>query len=155
MPISATGNKKFGNGFTLVELMVVIAIIGITTAIVSLSLPDPQGRLTDEAETFAARAIATRDNAIIESRDMSLWITRNGYGIERRRRGQWQPVSERPFEPMRFNAGTSAIVGATGRQRVAFDTTGAIATPVTVTLVRDSARATVTFSGDGAIRVGS
>lgn len=154
MPTSATGSNR-ESGFTLIELMIVTAIIGVASAAVILVMPDPRGTLVAEAESFAARAHAARDDAIIQSRDISVWVTRDGYGVERRRRGQWQPVTERPFAPVRWKDGTAALVGASGRERAVFDTTGAVSAPVTVTLIRDAARATVVIAGDGAIRVGS
>ncbi|MDB5704285.1 MAG: ral secretion pathway protein GspH, partial [Sphingomonas bacterium] len=40
-------------GFTLVELMIVITIIGLASAAVVWALPDPRGRLRDEATHFA------------------------------------------------------------------------------------------------------
>jgi general secretion pathway protein H len=170
MPISATGSKSAGftplrrsaengfesswrsagNGFTLVELMVVIAIMAVATAVVMLAIPDPRGRLIDDAERFAARANAARDDAILQSRDMRVLVTMAGYQVERRRQGKWQILTDKPFMPARWADGT----GATGATSILFDATGA-AVPATVTLARDDQRVAVTVSGNGAIRVGS
>lgn len=155
MPTSVTGNKLAQNGFTLIELMLVIAIIGIATAAVVLTMPASGGRVRAEAEAFAARAIAARDDAIVQSRDTSIWVTPIGYGASRRQRGAWQPMGGRAFQPANWKPGTTALVDTTGTQRAVFDTTGAVTTPVIFTLVRNADRATVTISGDGAIRVGS
>lgn len=153
MPISATGSNE--RGFTLVEMMVVIAIIAVATAIVMLTMPDPRGHVIRDAEKFAARAHAARDDAILQSRDMRIWVTPAGYGVERRRQGQWLALTDRPFAPATWSDGTGALIGTAGRAQIAFDATGAAASPVTVTLVRESERATVTVSSNGDIRVGS
>ena len=154
MPTSATGNSREG-GFTLIELMVVVTIIALASAVVVFAIPDPRGRVIDEAERFAARTLAARDDAIVQSRDVRIWITASGYGVERRRRGQWQAMTDKPFKTIAWASGTGVVIGASGRDAITFDATGAPASPATVTLVRDNARASVTVSGNGDIRVGS
>ncbi|MGO1305718.1 MAG: type IV pilin protein, partial [Sphingomonas parapaucimobilis] len=44
--------RAWANGFTLVELMIVITVIGLASAVAVLSLPDRRGRVTDEALKF-------------------------------------------------------------------------------------------------------
>ena len=141
------------HGFTLVELMVVIAIIGLLTGAVVLMMPDPRGDLRQEAERFAARARAAQDAAVIEARETALWVSTDGYGFEQRDRRGWHPITEKPFEERSWSGG-QAIVGTAGRARVIFDTTG-FSDPLDVTLVRDSSRVIVHIESDGTIRVGS
>lgn len=154
MPISATGSKT-EDGFTLIELMVVVTIIALASAVVVFAIPDSRGRVIDEAERFAARTLAARDDAIVQSRDVRVLITASGYNVERRRRGEWQTMTEKPFKAAVWQPGTSVEIGPDGRQAIAFDATGAPSSPTTVILMRDNARATVTVSGNGVIRVGS
>ena len=141
------------HGFTLVELMVVLVIIGLASAAVVLMMPDPRGRVRDEAERFAARALAVRDDAIVQGRDSSIVVTAAGYSVERRAHGRWEAARDRPFGPVAWSEGTGIALGDAGRARATFDSTGAIGDPVTFDLERGGARALVTIAGDGAIRV--
>jgi general secretion pathway protein H len=51
-------------GFTLIELMVVMLIVGIASAVISVALPDrAQARLDEEAERLAALLEAARSEA--------------------------------------------------------------------------------------------
>lgn len=165
MPILAAGNKRPGSegftamnrsaehGFTLVELMVVIALIGLATAAVVWALPDPRGRLADEAERFAGRAKAAHDLAIAGSRPVSLWVTATGYGFDERRGGSWVAIGEKPLRVAQWGQGTRAQVGG-GRERVTFDPTGLVDHPLAVRLDRDSATTAIMIAGDGAVKVG-
>jgi general secretion pathway protein H len=151
MPTSATGSNE--GGFTLVELMIVLAIMGLVAAAVIIAMPDPRGRLSGEAERFAARTVAARDLAILEGRPTAVRVTARGYAFDRRQSGQWTPIPDSEFRSQPWSSGTAALVGQGGTIRTAFDATGQPSAPATVTLTRDGERVRVGISADGGVRV--
>jgi general secretion pathway protein H len=84
MRTSAPGNKVHRQrGFTLLELMVVVALIAITTAVVAFAIPDPSAT---RLEREAARLIALLESARTQARGSAmtvLWVPRgNGEGAD-------------------------------------------------------------------------
>ena len=153
LKIRLPASRSAEQGFTLIELMVVITIIGVMAAAVILVFPDPRGSLNGEAERFAARALAVRDEAVIGSRETSLIVGTTGYRFERRARGQSLPLTEKPFAPQAWTAGTAAALPR--ETRVTFDPTGLASAPLSLRLVRDGAQVVVDIATDGTINVGS
>ncbi len=72
MPTSVPGSEaRQQRGFTLLELMVVVAIIAITTAVVSFAVPDAS---TTRLEREAARLIALIESARTQARSGALTV---------------------------------------------------------------------------------
>ena len=161
---------KAQQGFTLIELMVVVTIIGLAAAVAVWNMPDPRGRVADEAARFAVRARAAHDAAIVEALHAQClargapvlgtpsafddWA--GGYGFDRRIAGQWVAVADTPLRVERWSAGTDAAIGdANGRLRIVYDPTGLADRPAQVTLTRSGARAVIDMDADGSVRVAS
>lgn len=138
-------------GFTLVELMIVITIIGLASAAAVLAMPDPRGRLVDEGARFATRVRAARDAAVISGRPVSVWVTPGGYGFDERRGGQWIAIAEKPLRVAQWSDGTQAVLGERGR--VTFDATGMADRVLEVPLQRERTRLIVTLGDDTGARV--
>lgn len=141
------------HGFTLVEMMVVIAIVGLASAAVVVAMPDPRGRLTDDAERFAARVRVAQDSAVIEARTVSVWIAPGGYGFDVYRRDGWQPMPERDLRVVQWSSGVRPILAGVMRDRVVFDPTGLADRPLDLRLERDGQVVTIHIGTTGAVRV--
>ncbi len=111
-------------GFTLVELMVVLLIIGLMASIVVFSVPGGSSALEEDAQRFAARTAALRDNAILQSRPMAVQVTPSCYSFMERRKGSWSVIEDKPFVSTDWSGGVSAATGETGPMMISFESTG-------------------------------
>jgi general secretion pathway protein H len=139
------------NGFTLVELLVVLVIVGLLSAAVVIAMPDPRGALRAEALRFAARADAARERAMMDNRPVALVLKDRGYGFEWRIGGEWRPVGEKPFIEQSWSQGLRASM-ASGESRIMFDSTG-FAEPARVRLERGGEVAEVEVADGGRVHV--
>jgi general secretion pathway protein H len=130
------------SGFTLIELMVVLVIIGLASAAVILTLPERGGSLFAEAERFAARTKAARDNAILDARAASVAIGPAGYDVSRR------------SEAAHYDwvAGTQPALTGGREGRIRFGATG-LADPAHVVLQRGGRLVAIDIGGDGNVRI--
>lgn len=141
-------------GFTLVELMVVIAIIGLMSGAVVLTMADPRGRVSSDVDRFAGRVKTARDGAIVAGRPVALWVSPSAYGFERRFRGQWEPITDGPLASHEWSQGTQAALGAQTRTRVMFDSIGRADQPLDFALSRDGQDLRVRVDLDGKVTSG-
>ena len=134
-------------GFTLVEMMVVLVIVGLLAAAAVLAMPEAGGGLRVEAETFAARAKAAQETALVESRATALQVGPGGYALARSRGGAWQEIGRFAWQD-----GTQPDLAAGQQLRTVFDATGT-AEPLELTLRREERRVLIEIGGDGEIQI--
>jgi len=140
-------------GFTLVELMVVLALLGLATAAVVLSLPPSGGGASVQATRFAARVAALRDAAVIDGRPHGLWVTASGYGFEQRVAGQWQPLNDSRLARADWAGGTAVTVNGTAQGRLAFDRVGLPTAPLRIDFTSGGTSASVIIDASGEVAV--
>lgn len=150
-PRAARNNAPIRRGFTLVELLMVVAIIGVAAGAVVLSVPDPRPSVAADAERFAARLSRARDEAVLSNRPVAVEMTPAGYGFTVFDGADWSPLDEGPFGSETWTAGTT-VQPAVGPVRVVFDPTG-VAEPVAVTLTRERQSRTIMIDGAGEVRI--
>ena len=136
-------------GFTLVEMMVTVAVIGLAATAVVLAAPDPTPRLPVEAERLAAHLVRAREESLLTNRPVAVDIGAGGYGFRVRAEDGWTSLTEGPFGRVAWEGGTRVAPETT----VLFDPVG-LAEPAALTLRRDRARATVTVDLSGEVHVG-
>ena len=99
MPRSATGlwtNSARQNGFTLLELMVTLTLIGIiaTFAVLSVRRSDNE-QLATEAQRLTALLELTRQEALLRSEQRGVHFTESGYTLlTLDDKGGWQPPED-------------------------------------------------------------
>lgn len=152
MPISATGRISTERGFTLVEMMVVLAIVGLMTAVVVVNLPSSESTLARESERLAARLLAARDHAILANRETSAILNARGYRFVERQGKTWKPLDDEPLAEAAWRGGTTPSLPENGELRVSFDSVG-MSEAQSLTLMNDDRRTVVRVLGSGEVRV--
>ncbi len=142
MPISATGKAETA-GFTLVELMVVLAIIGISAAVVVLMLPGADAAARTDAERLASRLLAARDHALFSGRQTAAVVDARGYRFEENAGGEWTTLMEAPLKAGIWDQRVTVSSTAPFPLRIRFDSVG---TADTAALNLASGGETVTVS---------
>jgi len=137
-------------GFTLVELLMTVAIIGLAAGAVVLSVPDPRPSVAQEAERLAARLTRAREEAVLSNRPVAVETMPGGYAFSSFDGANWSPLDDGPFGTERWGDGVS--VSPADPVRVVFDPTG-VAEPATLTLSRDGRARTVMINGAGEVTV--
>ena len=82
-------------GFTLIELMIVVAVLAILSVTVSLSASRPQSAMASDAARFEALHDRLRSEAILSRQILGLAVDAEGYQRLRWQGGDWQRVGEK------------------------------------------------------------
>ena len=119
--------------------MVVLLIIGLMASIVVFSIPTGSSALEEDAQRFAVRTAALRDNAILQSRPMAVQVTTSGYSFLQRRKGSWSVLEDKPFTSTNWSSGVTVILEEGGSLLLAFESTGLPTEQVELVLKREDA----------------
>lgn len=150
MPTSARArvDGPGADGFTLVELLIVLTIIGLMSAAVVVALPGATPSLAAEAARFAARAQAARGFAITSGRSVALRTDASGYRFEQRRSNEWRLLDEERLAPTAWAEGTTVTTAPGAGGSVLFDGTGG-ADPTRLSFARGDEQLSVDIDGGG------
>lgn len=154
-PTLATGartrkRRATPTGFTLVEMMVVLVVMGLLASAVLLTLPSGGADLSRETERLAARLARAREEAILVNRQVRATLTASRYGFEvRGAGGEWRPLAQPPFGDQPWNDRTQVEFDSAG---VVFEPTGQAA-PTRIILTRDRRSSTVSVDIAGNVRI--
>jgi len=142
------------NGFTLVEMMIVIAVMALLAGVVVLTFPTDRGP-NEAATRFASRIAAARDEAVMTGRPISAWVSSSGYGFDQLRDGRWEELDGKPFDVTDWGPGMD--VGLTGaassRGRILFDSLGVADQAMAIRLARAGKSAGVRIAANGEVTV--
>ncbi|MBW8310856.1 MAG: GspH/FimT family protein [Rhizobium sp.] len=151
-PTSATGNKRAA-GFSLVELLVVLAVLGLLGGAVLLTAPAAGARVGDQADQLAAHLQRAREEAVLGNRAIALRVDAGGYRFLQRRLEGWTELSASPFQPREFPEGVAVrFPGDRGHARFEFDPLGT-ATPAALVLSGDGRALRITLDDTGEVAV--
>jgi len=147
---SSARHRRNESGFSLVEMLVVLLIIGLVSSAVLLTAGPSRPGLTEEADRFAAKLAEARDLALVQNRHVLVEVTPDGYALRQRFAGRWS-------EPGRDDARsweTGASIEAGGARLplgIVFDPMG-LSEAFNLTIYRDGASETVVLDGAGGVR---
>jgi len=90
--------RKNNKGFTLIEIMVVVVIVAVLISAVTLSFPPVGDKLLKEhADRFSALVVLAQDEAILQSNELAVEVTPDGYSFYQNINNSWQALSQTPF----------------------------------------------------------
>jgi len=146
-------------GFTLIEVMVVMLIIGLMVGAVALSLPARPNPLSEQGKAMASQFRALAQSSMVDRASKGVRLTKTGYQVMSYQDGEWLVVRDfeygvEPIPSIILMRNGAKINLETARKiegpMVSFDATG-LATPFTLSIEDGETLVTINSSAAGDI----
>lgn len=93
-------------GFTLLELLIVMLIIGVIISFATLSIGDKKQQIIQqEIQQLAALIQFTQQEAIFKNQEFAIHFTDNRYHFYQLSDAHWQRLKQKPFHTRQLAAG--------------------------------------------------
>ena len=139
---------------TLVEVMAVLFIVGLTAGLVTLTLPERPTAEQASAQAFARVLREAQDQAIMAGQPVGLKLEDRGYALVQWRRDFWRPQRGAVTLPrgMNIRVQTEERIGPEGWPEIVFDPTG-IVQPAEFQLRARGVRIDISLMESGEVRL--
>lgn len=104
--------RKSPKGFTLIEILVVIVIIGITASFALMSFGDfgDRRKIVLAADHFKYFVYLVKKEAILESRTLAIQIKKDNYRVLFLDNSRWQPMQDIIFKTKKLPHGATMFL---------------------------------------------
>ncbi len=141
-------------GFTLVEILAVLAIIGLMSSVVILTMPKPKSALDIQANKLTTALNALAQDGLISGQVNAAGFSKDGYSLYTYREGQWVERASGEWADsyrLKFTRGTAKIdIPKKTVPTLLFQPTG-LSTPFELTLSDRDMKYTLKTAGDGRV----
>ena len=95
MNLHSTNRLKYSKGFTILELLVVLLIIGVLLSLASLSVGGGEARqLREEAQRIVALVDLATQESLLQSKELVLVFEQNSYAFLVEQDDEWIPIEQ-------------------------------------------------------------
>lgn len=112
-------HRRRDSGVTLVEILVVLALIGVSAGVVTYALPSgaPERTVEQEADLLAARVNIAAERSLIQGRHHTVVWDTQSYQFKQWEDGEWQVAKDAPLSEQHMLDGEVLLSNADGAQR--------------------------------------